>query len=254
MTTRKRTDSLDSSLGGKSVRQRTAEPEDRGGQVKTDVEMAAPPAKEAPAGPLAPTSSEASQELADLSAPRSELVKDTTFSDTESENFDQQMQGYILPWKMGGDQIYRANGRFTIIKTIVQLCSGLDRKYVENSGEVDKLLNNNNNTWLPPLLDRCWEKGEFCVIRRLKILRPAPLPTSASREPELSSSATLDSWGEEYRGNAADVLLKTISSYLVQTNAYGASTSILNSSGTGKSRMVVRRESVQIYTDGVNSD
>jgi hypothetical protein len=170
MTTRKRTgtDSLDSSLGGppKSVRQRTAEPEDHGGRlVKPDVEMAASPAKEPPAGPS--TSSEASQEFADPSAPRSELVKDT-FSNTESEQLNHQMQDCIFPWtrKMGGNRIRCANARFAIIKTIVQLCSELDHKYVEDSSEVDKLINS-NNTWLPPLLDKCWEKGEYCVICRL---------------------------------------------------------------------------------------
>ncbi|KAI0287898.1 hypothetical protein BC826DRAFT_916433 [Russula brevipes] len=46
------------------------------------------------------------------------------------------------------------------------------------------------------------------------------------------------SWQGEYMGNAADVLLKTISSYLAQVRQYGPHASILNSSGTGKSRMV----------------
>ncbi|KAI0301506.1 hypothetical protein BC826DRAFT_966436 [Russula brevipes] len=92
------------------------------------------------------------------------------------------------------------------------LCSELDRKYVEESAKLIK----NNSTWLPPLPDKCWEKGEFCVIRRLKILRPATLQTSASQELDPLNRVTLKSWGVEYIGNAADVLLKTISSYLVQ--------------------------------------
>jgi hypothetical protein len=39
-------------------------------------------------------------------------------------------------------------------------------------------------------------------------------------------------------GDAADVLLQTISSYLVEVKKYGPHACILNSSGTGKSRMV----------------
>ena len=46
------------------------------------------------------------------------------------------------------------------------------------------------------------------------------------------------SWEVEFRGEAANALLKTISVYLVQRNVYARHASIVNSSGTGKSRMV----------------
>ena len=51
--------------------------------------------------------------------------------------------------------------------------------------------------------------------------------------------ATVHAWGLEYKGNAATALLMTISDFLnLEKEPYSRSTSIVNSSGTGKSRMV----------------
>jgi len=51
--------------------------------------------------------------------------------------------------------------------------------------------------------------------------------------------AAVDAWDTKYEGNAPDVLLATISSFLdFQRNVYARHTCIVNSSGTGKSRMV----------------
>jgi len=51
--------------------------------------------------------------------------------------------------------------------------------------------------------------------------------------------AAINAWGSNFEGNAADVLLATISSYLNgQRVVYARHTCIVNSSGTGKSRMV----------------
>ena len=51
--------------------------------------------------------------------------------------------------------------------------------------------------------------------------------------------AAVDAWDTRYEGNAADVLLATISSSLdFERNVYARHTCIVNSSGTGKSRMV----------------
>ncbi|KAK2460395.1 hypothetical protein APHAL10511_007560 [Amanita phalloides] len=62
-----------------------------------------------------------------------------------------------------------------------------------------------------------------------------PLP----QEVHKSQNATVKAWGSKFKGNAADVLLHTISDYLDPTReVYGRFTSIINSSGTGKSRMV----------------
>jgi hypothetical protein len=52
-------------------------------------------------------------------------------------------------------------------------------------------------------------------------------------------TATVQAWSSTFRGNAADVLLMTISTYLDRRRAaYAREASILNSSGTGKSRTV----------------
>ncbi|KAI0300779.1 hypothetical protein BC826DRAFT_619486 [Russula brevipes] len=248
MTRRKRTEppplsDTDTPKGG--VRQRTTEPGDDGRQQAThpDVEMAAPTTEEPPTVQLESPSLScsglgASQvELADPSAPSSELVKDT-LSYEETEELDRQIRFEITPWTKDRKEEDRADTRPLIVKKVVRQYSVLDRKYVEDFNEVGKLLN--NNRWLLPILDKCWEKGEFCVVRRLKILRPATRPPSVSQAQEiwLSGPATLKSWEGKFKGDAAEVLLKTISSYLAQVGPYGPYASVLNSSGTGKSRMV----------------
>jgi hypothetical protein len=51
--------------------------------------------------------------------------------------------------------------------------------------------------------------------------------------------AAVQAWGSKFEGDAAFVLIETISSFLdKQRNAYARLTCIVNSSGTGKSRMV----------------
>jgi hypothetical protein len=51
--------------------------------------------------------------------------------------------------------------------------------------------------------------------------------------------AAVDAWHSNFEGDAADVLLATISSYLhSQRNVYARHTCIINPFGTGKSRMV----------------
>ncbi|KAI0295042.1 hypothetical protein B0F90DRAFT_1820770 [Multifurca ochricompacta] len=57
--------------------------------------------------------------------------------------------------------------------------------------------------------------------------------------PNPSIQATLRAWGSPFKGNAATSLLLTIESYLdKRRDVYARQTSIVNSSGTGKSRMV----------------
>ena len=52
-------------------------------------------------------------------------------------------------------------------------------------------------------------------------------------------TATVEAWSSDFKGNAADVLLATISDYLNKDRKYYARlANVVNSSGTGKSRMV----------------
>ena len=52
-------------------------------------------------------------------------------------------------------------------------------------------------------------------------------------------TATIDAWNSDFKGSAADVLLAAISDYLdKEKECYARLASIVNSSGTGKSRMV----------------
>jgi hypothetical protein len=64
-------------------------------------------------------------------------------------------------------------------------------------------------------------------------------PTSESLHLSINAPiVTLGSWKLKFKGKAADVLLNTISTYLCQKNVRVQHCSIVNSSGTGKSRMV----------------
>jgi hypothetical protein len=162
MAKRKYPDSSLSDTPKAVVRQRAAKAGDDGEQ-----EVAAPATEEPPAMQLGPStsfssSSEASQvELADLSAPESELVEET-LSDEESRELDRLIQDAIAPWKTDGNEVYCAINHPAIIRAIVLLCSGPNCKYVEDSNRIL-----NDYTWLPLLVNKCWEKGEFGMIRRL---------------------------------------------------------------------------------------
>ncbi|KAI0250558.1 hypothetical protein BJV78DRAFT_1218537 [Lactifluus subvellereus] len=73
-------------------------------------------------------------------------------------------------------------------------------------------------------------------------LKKIQADTEESRQVFISDpsiNATVQAWSSPFRGNAADVLLVTISDYLnKQRVVYARHTSIVNSSGTGKSRIV----------------
>ncbi|KAK2463892.1 hypothetical protein APHAL10511_004064 [Amanita phalloides] len=83
--------------------------------------------------------------------------------------------------------------------------------------------------------EKTWEKllhHDVFVKRKAVYI---PLPQNAKK----SKSATMKAWGSEFKGNAAGVLFRTISDYLDPTReVYGRFTSIINSLGTRKSRMV----------------
>jgi hypothetical protein len=54
-----------------------------------------------------------------------------------------------------------------------------------------------------------------------------------------STTASVNAWSGEFKGKAAKVLLQTISNYLAKARTpYTRHAPIVNSSGTGKSRMV----------------
>jgi len=67
-----------------------------------------------------------------------------------------------------------------------------------------------------------------------------PIPAIVAEDaPEASMRAALHAWNSPFQGKAADVLLLTVKAYLnPKRNVYTRHASIINSSGTGKSRMV----------------
>ena len=212
----KRPDPPPSDTPRAGVRHKTAEPGGDGGQRVTDsdVEMAAPATEEPPTmeGPSSSGSGAGQVELARPSVPQSELVGDTLSSE-EHYKLDQQVQEEIVPWKESRSEADRADMHFFIVKKIVRGYPELDRKYDDG---VEASLFLKDNPWLRSVLEECWKKGKYRIMRRLsecllcdsivinsacnsEILRPvtpagAPLVTEASElegPGESSHSSTL---------------------------------------------------------------
>ncbi|KAI0260662.1 hypothetical protein BC834DRAFT_534129 [Gloeopeniophorella convolvens] len=126
----------------------------------------------------------------------------------------------------------------TALQEVIRGCLLLDRKYhsLQANANLTQLVA--ENPWLSSLVMKCSKLGSAREIRRLKILRPPERPKAVGiyrgRE-----TIVEESWECDYRGDAARVLLITISDYLVVgRGVYFQHANIVNSSGTGKSRMV----------------
>ncbi len=169
----KRPDPPPSDTPRAGVRHKTAEPGRDGGQrvTNSDVEMAAPataPATEEPPTMEGPSSSgsgagQVELALARPSIPQSELVSDTLSSE-EHYKLDQQVQEEIVPWKESRSEADRADMHFFIVKKIVRGYSELDRKYDD---DLEAGLFLKDNPWLRSVLNECWKKKEYRMIRRL---------------------------------------------------------------------------------------
>ncbi|KAI0248394.1 hypothetical protein BJV78DRAFT_1354923 [Lactifluus subvellereus] len=92
------------------------------------------------------------------------------------------------------------------------------------------------------LRDMARKKSWQDLLENEVFLRQLEVDTEKSRRAFISDpsvDATVRAWSSPFQGNAADVLLMTISDYLdKQRVVYARHTSIVNSSGTGKSRTV----------------
>ncbi|KAI0257999.1 hypothetical protein BC834DRAFT_1046315 [Gloeopeniophorella convolvens] len=126
-----------------------------------------------------------------------------------------------------------------VLTMVVNSCDLLDKKYnsdKDSDSNVTQLFE--EYPWLVSLVQDCCENRTARKLRLLKILRkPAVTPSLDDTEEE--KQMVLESWDLQYRGNATDVLLNIISDYLkTKRTNYAPLASIINSSGTGKSRMV----------------
>ncbi|KAI0291191.1 hypothetical protein B0F90DRAFT_1824119 [Multifurca ochricompacta] len=151
-------------------------------------------------------------------------------SDTDT---DEILSGRIPHWK--------------ILKVVVNGFDKLDRRYCRESlGYVDKINRLfEARPWLPPLLDECLEQKSFRTIRLLEILqkeRAADSNQNTDTGDALSDDygrIVLQSWNREYEGTGMELLCAIITAYNSDTGPiYVRHASILNSPGTGKSRMV----------------
>ncbi len=212
----KRPDPPPSDTPRAGVRHKTAEPGGDGGQRVTDsdVEMAAPATEEPPTmeGPSSSGSGAGQVELARPSVPQSELVGDTLSSEKHDE-LDQQVRQKSPLWNEDDSEADRADVHLSILKKIVRGYPELDRKYDDG---VEASLFLKDNPWLRSVLEECWKKGKYRIMRRLsecllcdsivinsacdsEILQPvtpagAPLVTEASElegPGESSHSSTL---------------------------------------------------------------
>ncbi len=93
------------------------------------------------------------------STPQSELVGDT-LSFEEHRDLDRRIQQQIVPWNKGADEVHRADMHLLILIKVVRGYHVLDSKYADEAQTFLK-----DNPWLQSVLDKCWEKGEYCMIR-----------------------------------------------------------------------------------------
>ncbi|KAI0261148.1 hypothetical protein BC834DRAFT_490945 [Gloeopeniophorella convolvens] len=128
-----------------------------------------------------------------------------------------------------------------ILTLVVTKCGLLDKRYSissekDSKDDVTQLFE--RHPWLVSLVQECCVTRTARKLRLLKILRkPAVTPPQDDTEEE--KRMVLESWDLQYQGNATHVLLDIISDYLrTDRNNYAPLASIINSSGTGKSRMI----------------
>jgi hypothetical protein len=227
-------------------------------------------------------SSDSEVEFADPTNPESELVPDML-----SESGHVKLDLKVLrryPWIDDGEQDDHAiYSRVTLLRSLVRDCDRLNRQYGYSYSYLDIRKLFHRHPWLISVLNECWRKGSFKVIRLLSeytlptpyfnvadpflylgVLQGTNTISSRSWTPydrkaaheiagvfklyvslDIPESLTVfivveRSWNREFEGPATDVLLQTISTYLTERNKSKSSncSPIVNSSGTGKSRMV----------------
>ncbi|KAI0260658.1 hypothetical protein BC834DRAFT_1044451 [Gloeopeniophorella convolvens] len=148
--------------------------------------------------------------------PASEMVQDD-ISDEEHARLDKLHKGdsfsnFAILSTVKSDI---SDTMIMAFQEVVRSCPLMDRKYDRSFSEgitnMTQLVS--ENLWLSSLLEKCSKLGSAREIRCLKILRPPESPKAADtyRGREI---VVEESWECDYRGDAAQVLLMTISDYL----------------------------------------
>ena len=235
----------------------------QGSVPELDVQMGSPETQES-----------SDVEFAVPSYPESELVPDM-FSNRVHVELDKKVLR-LYPWMEDDEKdensIY---SRITLLRSLVRDYYGqLHQKPTDRTDPIRIL---RKHPWVIPVLNECWRKGSFRTIRLLSEytvsgdasdlnmtifsfcltffafrdstkyrIRPHPslIYRCVGTLHPLGASLTIfivveRSWDRKFEGPAADVLLHTISTYLTKEPSGSVMCSpIVNSSGTGKSRMV----------------
>ncbi|KAF8240148.1 hypothetical protein L208DRAFT_852307 [Tricholoma matsutake] len=94
------------------------------------------------------------------------------------------------------------------------------------------------------VLQKAWKEGSFKEVRQLAILWPVVREASIRRrllpneDVELTNKALRSAWRDSYLGNNHQLLFANINAIPRTEKAYSYQIAIVQSSGTGKSRMV----------------
>ncbi|KAI0919154.1 hypothetical protein AcV5_002144 [Taiwanofungus camphoratus] len=152
------------------------------------------------------------------------------FDLTDDQHRDQDAKVYR---DLGGPQgdLYAT----VVICVIVHYDSRLDQVY-RNSLEALKLCESHQG--LKELVEAAWRSGSLKIIRQLKILHHDMWISGVS--PEDQYKANVKAWETPFVGEAHRVLVQTIQTMNAtrRTDGYANYLSIVQSSGTGKSRTV----------------
>ncbi|KAI0289435.1 hypothetical protein BC826DRAFT_1031818 [Russula brevipes] len=182
----------------------------------------------------------ATQEIRDVelvapSHPRIDIMEDV-LSDEQSAQLNSNA-ATIYPWEDDTSEIIRTLRRVHLLVFLSDQSLNINREYCDPSS-VRKLLD--REPWLIPVIDKHWKEGSLHVIPRLRILQRTEIGSSSSepiRHPWTTSTEL--SWAREFEGTAVNLLLETISTYLTKEPVgYAHCSTIVNSSGTGKSRTI----------------
>lgn len=134
--------------------------------------------------------------------------------------------------------------RTFVLRTIVEHSNGtLDPKYVSCKAARELIM---NHPGLANMLDVAWKNGSYRDIRNLAVLQ-APSSSITEDQPAVTYTAMYKAFTSSYRGQAVDAFLRYLEHnnrefrYSIEgspSNYYGKFCSVVQSSGTGKSRLL----------------
>ncbi|KAJ2918864.1 hypothetical protein MD484_g1531, partial [Candolleomyces efflorescens] len=178
--------------------------------------------------------------LEERASPQRFRVRDL-WSDEEHQSLDNDIIA---------NKFFQIRNQRTDLQLLLFIMNQVEERTEVVQGDSIHLLN--SNPTFKAMLVKAWQKGSFKEIRNHKILRakasgkshPILLETFASPYPQ--QQATVQSWSCDFKGTADETLFAVLKNYLTWTHRLGGIEGspyanvvpIVNSSGTGKSKLV----------------